>query len=250
MSEFILVGRIVILDSLLTLFVTIALLAAYRAVQAGRVRWYWWLGSALSCGLAVLTKGPVGLVLLVPPMMAFGWLNRGACAAELAPLGRLSRRGRGAGGSLVCRYHLSRSPFRLPLFRRSAPGSFLHARVPRRTVVVFRAGAAGGLHALVVVPGPVRAVLVRPVVGCAGLAFAVAGFLPPVGWLVHPVFQHFVQQAAALYFAVLPALPLVIGSYLDLVLFQAVPALLFQQVRTVVPRLAQESLPSSAWSAV
>jgi hypothetical protein len=69
---FLSMGRLLILDGLLTLWVTLALFAAFEAVRGGRLRWGWWLASAAACGLGVLTKGPVALVLAAPPV----WLHR------------------------------------------------------------------------------------------------------------------------------------------------------------------------------
>src|SRR5207253_4577755 len=76
MAGFIQCGRIVILDSLLTFFVAVSLFMALEAVRGERLRRGWWLASAVSCGLGVLTKVPIALVLLVPPLVAHGWLNR------------------------------------------------------------------------------------------------------------------------------------------------------------------------------
>jgi dolichol-phosphate mannosyltransferase len=71
------IGRVVILDSLLTLFVTAALLTAQIALRGQRrVSWNWWLASAVCAGLGVLAKGPIALVLFGPPLVVFGWLNR------------------------------------------------------------------------------------------------------------------------------------------------------------------------------
>lgn len=72
----VLCGRFLILDGLLTLFVTLSLVMAYEAVMGPKFNWLWWLMSGLACGLGVLTKGPVALVLLGPPVVALGWLNR------------------------------------------------------------------------------------------------------------------------------------------------------------------------------
>jgi 4-amino-4-deoxy-L-arabinose transferase-like glycosyltransferase len=65
-------GRLLLLDGLLTLWVTLSLFSAFEAVRGGRVRWGWWLVAAVSCGLGMLTKGPVALLLLAPPL----WLHR------------------------------------------------------------------------------------------------------------------------------------------------------------------------------
>jgi hypothetical protein len=76
------VGRLLLLDGLLTLWMTLALFAAFEAVRSDRLRRGWWLLAAVACGLAVLTKGPVALLLLAPPL----WLYR-----------RLSGRGAAVG---------------------------------------------------------------------------------------------------------------------------------------------------------
>jgi dolichol-phosphate mannosyltransferase len=76
-------GRVVILDSLLTLFVTLSLLTAHEAVSGPRLCRPWWVASAVCCALGVLTKGPVALVLLVPPVAAHAWLNRSPAGPRL-----------------------------------------------------------------------------------------------------------------------------------------------------------------------
>jgi 4-amino-4-deoxy-L-arabinose transferase-like glycosyltransferase len=40
------------------------------------LRWRLWILSAIACGLGLLTKGPVALALVVPPLVAVGWLDR------------------------------------------------------------------------------------------------------------------------------------------------------------------------------
>lgn len=58
-------GRIVIFDMMLGLFVSIAILAGYRAGESeGRARRNWYLLATLASGIATLIKGPVGF--LVP----------------------------------------------------------------------------------------------------------------------------------------------------------------------------------------
>ena len=57
------------MDSLLCLWVVAALAAAHVAISTGKLRWHWWLLSAGACGLGLLTKGPVALVLVVAPVL-------------------------------------------------------------------------------------------------------------------------------------------------------------------------------------
>lgn len=72
---FILAGRFLILDSMLTFFTTLCLLSGYTAVRHGDHRWAWWMLSGVACALGVLTKGPVALVLCAPPLAVSGWLR-------------------------------------------------------------------------------------------------------------------------------------------------------------------------------
>ena len=65
-------GRLLILDGLLTLWVTLTLLATFEAIRGERLRLGWWYLGAVAAGLGVLTKGPVPFLLLVPPV----WLHR------------------------------------------------------------------------------------------------------------------------------------------------------------------------------
>jgi 4-amino-4-deoxy-L-arabinose transferase-like glycosyltransferase len=72
-------GRLLLMDSLLSLWTTLALLSAFEAVRGDRLRWGWWLAAALACGLGILTKGPVALVLLLPPLWLQRWLTGSGC---------------------------------------------------------------------------------------------------------------------------------------------------------------------------
>jgi 4-amino-4-deoxy-L-arabinose transferase-like glycosyltransferase len=73
------VGRLLVLDGLLTLWVSLAILSAFEALRQPVLSWRWWLLAALACGLGILTKGPVALVLSLPPLVAYGWLSRRFC---------------------------------------------------------------------------------------------------------------------------------------------------------------------------
>src|SRR5262245_11978456 len=79
-------GRLLILDGLLALWVVLSLLSAFEAVRGGRLRPGWWLLSAVACGLGVLTKGPVALILLAPPLWLHGRLA-GSTARVTWPAG-------------------------------------------------------------------------------------------------------------------------------------------------------------------
>ncbi len=73
---FVLSGRFVIMDGPLTLFTTVCLMALFLAVRGPRVRLAWWLVAAVACSLGILTKGPVAIVLTIPPLLALLWLDR------------------------------------------------------------------------------------------------------------------------------------------------------------------------------
>jgi 4-amino-4-deoxy-L-arabinose transferase-like glycosyltransferase len=72
-------GRLLLMDSLLTLWTTLALLSAFEAQRGQRLRWGWWLLASLACALGVLTKGPVAVVLLLPPLWLQRWLTGSGC---------------------------------------------------------------------------------------------------------------------------------------------------------------------------
>ncbi len=71
---FIGVGRLLTLDGVLSFWITLALLAAYLAQATNRLNSIWWLIAALACALGVLTKGPVALLLVLPPLVLHRWL--------------------------------------------------------------------------------------------------------------------------------------------------------------------------------
>jgi len=64
--------RMLNMDSLLCLWVTAALASAHAALKSGPVlRWRWWLLAAIACGLGLLTKGPIALVLVLTPLLLY-----------------------------------------------------------------------------------------------------------------------------------------------------------------------------------
>lgn len=76
---FISMGRLLLIDSLLTLWVTVSLLAGLESIQGEKMRRGWWFLTAIACGLGVLTKGPIAVVLLVPPLVLQYWLANQRC---------------------------------------------------------------------------------------------------------------------------------------------------------------------------
>ena len=93
-ARFVYLQRLLTFDSVLCLTVTAGLAAAHLALKEARMRWRWWLASAAACGLGVLAKGPVALALVLPPVLAYRYLNArcprpslAAVAAYLAAAG-------------------------------------------------------------------------------------------------------------------------------------------------------------------
>lgn len=72
-------GRLLILDGLLTLTVSVALVALFLAQQIGRLHLGWWTLAGLACGCGVLTKGPIALILVLPPFWLHRVLNHSTC---------------------------------------------------------------------------------------------------------------------------------------------------------------------------
>jgi 4-amino-4-deoxy-L-arabinose transferase-like glycosyltransferase len=66
------IGRLLTMDGLLTLWVTLGLLCAFEATRTPVLRRGWWVAAAVAVGLGLLTKGPIALILVVPPL----WLHR------------------------------------------------------------------------------------------------------------------------------------------------------------------------------
>ncbi|MFL5243214.1 MAG: ArnT family glycosyltransferase, partial [Gemmataceae bacterium] len=72
---FITIGRLLVLDGLLTLWVTLSLFAVFEATRGDRFKWSWWLTAAVACGIGVLTKGPIALILALPPVWFYRFLS-------------------------------------------------------------------------------------------------------------------------------------------------------------------------------
>jgi dolichol-phosphate mannosyltransferase len=74
-AHFVYYQRMLTMDGLLCLCVTASLAAAHTALLGRSLRLGWWLSSAAACGLGVLTKGPVALVLVLVPTVAYAFLE-------------------------------------------------------------------------------------------------------------------------------------------------------------------------------
>jgi 4-amino-4-deoxy-L-arabinose transferase-like glycosyltransferase len=71
---FVLSARYLTHDVLLTLAVAVGAISLYLGCRGPRFVPGWWLLAGLVCGLGSLTKGPVVLLLCVPPLLAAWWL--------------------------------------------------------------------------------------------------------------------------------------------------------------------------------
>ncbi len=240
--EFAQCGRTLILDGLLSLWVSAAVFTAYEAVQGRQLRWSWWLASAVCAGLGVLTKGPVALVLVGPPVAAFAWLHR----LEARP--RLRHWAAYAGVALG----LS-APWFVALTARDP--SFAYFFFVEHHLLRF---FGGDYHA-----SPFWFYLPVLVVGCLPwslLFWPTARFLasrsPAAAALRSPALGLCLLWAAwgVLFFSlsrgklptyimpVLPALAVLLGAYLEPVVFGATLKGLCRPARTWVPRAAAATL--------
>jgi 4-amino-4-deoxy-L-arabinose transferase-like glycosyltransferase len=75
MPEFLYRGRMLTMNGLLALCVTVALAAGYRALAGSGRRVGWWAIAGVAAGLGVLAKGPVALVLAAVPLAAAACLD-------------------------------------------------------------------------------------------------------------------------------------------------------------------------------
>lgn len=82
---FVSVARLLLLDGLLTLCVTVSVLCGYEAVRTGTFRRGWWIASAVASGFGFLTKGPISEVLLFIPLWAYAVLAAKTAAGPARP---------------------------------------------------------------------------------------------------------------------------------------------------------------------
>jgi 4-amino-4-deoxy-L-arabinose transferase-like glycosyltransferase len=76
-ARYLYLGRMLTFDTLLCLFLTASLASAHIALRDRlSLAKRWWLLSAVTCGLGILTKGPVALLLVIVPLAAVSLLDR------------------------------------------------------------------------------------------------------------------------------------------------------------------------------
>ncbi len=76
-AKFVYQAGMLTFDSPLCFFVIASLACAWRALQNTTLQRGWWLLAAGACALGILTKGPVALALVVPPVLLWQWLEPG-----------------------------------------------------------------------------------------------------------------------------------------------------------------------------
>jgi 4-amino-4-deoxy-L-arabinose transferase-like glycosyltransferase len=74
-ARFVYLERMLTMDGVLCLCVTVAFATAHLAVTYPKRLRLWLMLSAVACGLGLLAKGPVALVLVAPPLLAYRWLD-------------------------------------------------------------------------------------------------------------------------------------------------------------------------------
>lgn len=82
-------SRYLLIDGVLTFFTTASLIAAHEAVSQrknGVFHWWWWIAASVACGLGSLSKGPLSLVLFLPVVFAFAWLEREAARIRFSQM--------------------------------------------------------------------------------------------------------------------------------------------------------------------
>lgn len=72
---FVTIGRLLVIDSLLSLCVALVMFSAWEALDGSRRRSLWWLIAGLAAGFGILSKGPVALILTLPPLALSQWLR-------------------------------------------------------------------------------------------------------------------------------------------------------------------------------
>jgi len=208
------------MNGLLCLFVVAAVAAPHLALSHSKLRWGWWIVSALACALGCLAKGRVALLLIVVPVLLYQLLdsrqreNRRQNTGWSISLWQSARCCRGSYGSRWrSRSFLSYFFWKQNLLRYIAP--FDHC--PNQCGFTCRKLLLGMLPwSLLLIPLP-RFLGKREGVEAERRPAALGLFLLASVWCL--LFFSFAGSKRAGY--ILPAMPflaLALGSYLDTVL--------------------------------
>ena len=73
---YLLMGRLMVLDGLLSGCVTLALLSGFLALKTETLSTRWWLFSSLATGFGLLAKGPIAIVLTAGPLFLGGLIDK------------------------------------------------------------------------------------------------------------------------------------------------------------------------------
>ena len=75
---FSIMGRLLTIDAVLAACIGGAILSVWQSIHnnPGSPRLGWWLASAFFTGLAILAKGPIGLILVLPPVILFRFFRQ------------------------------------------------------------------------------------------------------------------------------------------------------------------------------
>jgi 4-amino-4-deoxy-L-arabinose transferase-like glycosyltransferase len=120
--RYVYLARMLTMDTLLCLFVVAALAGAHLAMRGPVFCWRPWIGSALACGLGLLTKGPVALVLVAVPI----WVSDISSSVEnLSPTSPKRERGTDHPRSRFGLVPLRSAPFLARLLTQPRWGAWL-----------------------------------------------------------------------------------------------------------------------------
>ncbi len=216
--------RMLTFDAVLCLWVTAAAAAAHVALAGPRLRRGWWLASAAACGLGLLTKGPVALVLVAGPALAFALLDRrGARPGWRDGLAYL------AVAAAVALPWYAAIMYREPHFFRSFFWThhvvrFLQPFDHEEPFWFYFPGLLAGLLPwALLLPGLVRFLARRDGEAASRRPPALGFFLLSAGWTVF-FFSAAGCKRAVYLLPALPPLALALGCYLDVLLPAGVPA--------------------------
>ncbi len=215
--------RMLMFDSVLCLWVVAALAAAHVALTETRLRRGWWFVSAVACGLGLLTKGPVALVLVAGPMIAFAFLDRRRAQLRWYDVASYLS----AALAVAAPWYVAIA-YREPQF----VGSFFWTHNVMRFVQPFDHEepfwfylpglALGLLPWALLLPGMARFLSRRDVNTAARRHAALGFFLLSAGWTVF-FFSAAGCKRAVYLLPAMPPLGLALGCYLDVLLPSDLP---------------------------